>query len=54
MIFPKIFKGKHATHTDIVEIKTCHEVRVEFDKPCALQIDGETYLDVKSYSVSYH
>ena len=28
--------------------------RVEFDKPCALQIDGETYLDVKFYSVSYH
>ena len=54
MIFPKIFKGKHVAHTDIVEIKTCHEVRVEFDKPCALQIDGETYLDVKSYSVSYH
>ena len=54
IIFPKIFKGKHVAHTDIVEIKTCHEVSVEFDKPCALQIDGETYLDVKSYSVSYH
>lgn len=54
VIFPQIFKGKHISHTEIVEIKTGHEVRVEFDKPCALQIDGETYLDVKFYSVSYH
>lgn len=54
IIFPKIFKGKHITHTDIYEVKLGHEIRVEFDKPCALQIDGETYLDVKYYSVSYH
>lgn len=54
VIFPKIFKGKHVSHTDIYEVKTGHEIRVEFDKPCALQIDGETYLDVKFYSVSYH
>ena len=54
VIFPKIFKGKHITHTDIYEVKMGHEIRVEFDKPCALQIDGETYLDVKYYSVSYH
>ena len=53
-VFPSIFKGKHVSHKDIVEIKTGHEVRVEFDKPCALQIDGETYLNVKYYSVSYH
>ena len=54
IIFPKIFKGKHVVHTDIYEVKTGHEIRVEFDKPCALQVDGETYLNVKSYTVSYH
>lgn len=54
VIFPKIFTGKHISHTDIVTIKQGHEVKVEFDKPCALQIDGETYLNVKYYSVSYH
>ena len=54
VLFPQIFKGKHISHTEIIDIKTGHEVRVEFDKPCALQIDGETYLDVKFYSVSYH
>jgi hypothetical protein len=27
------------------------EVHVEFAKPCALQIDGETILNVTEYSV---
>ena len=54
MVFPKIFKGEHVSHKDIIEIKTGHEVKVEFDKPCALQIDGETYIGVTSYSVSYN
>ena len=53
MVFPSIFKGEHVSHKDIIEIKTGHEVKVEFDKPCALQIDGETYKGVTSYSVSY-
>ena len=54
MVFPSIFKGEHVSHKDIIEIKTGHEVSVEFDKPCALQIDGETYSNIKSYTVSYH
>jgi diacylglycerol kinase family enzyme len=54
VIFPKIFKGTHISHTDIYEVKLGHEIRVEFDKPCALQVDGETYLNVKYYTVSYH
>ena len=54
IIFPKIFKGLHVSHTDIYEVKKGHEIRVEFDKPCALQVDGETYLNVKFYTVSYH
>ncbi|WP_022931622.1 diacylglycerol/lipid kinase family protein [Treponema bryantii] len=53
MVFPSIFKGGHVSHKDIIEIKTGHEVKVEFDKPCALQIDGETYTNITSYSVSY-
>ena len=54
MVFPSIFKGEHVTHKDIIEIKTGHEIKVEFDKPCALQIDGETYTNITSYSVSYN
>ena len=54
MVFPSIFKGEHISHKDIIEIKTGHEICVEFDKPCALQIDGETYSNITGYSVSYN
>lgn len=56
MAFPSIFKGEHIKHTDFIEIIEGREVTVEFDKPCALQIDGETILDVSSYTarVSVH
>lgn len=53
MMFPKIFTGEHIKFTKFIEIRTGHEVTVEFDKPQALQIDGETVSGVTSYSVSY-
>ena len=49
--FPSIFKGEHVNHTDMVEVMKGREVTVEFDRPTALQIDGETILGVTSYSV---
>ena len=49
--FPKIFEGKHVNSTDVVKIVKGSEVHVEFDAPSALQVDGETYLDVTEYSV---
>lgn len=49
-VFPKIFKGKHVSHTDIFEMFTGKDVLVEFDRPVALQIDGETILGVTSYT----
>ena len=52
MIFPSIFKGEHVHHTEAVEVLRGHEITVEFDRPMALQIDGETVLNVSSYSVS--
>lgn len=48
-VFPKIFKGKHVTHTDIFKLFTGKSVEVEFDRPVALQIDGETVLGVTKY-----
>lgn len=51
--FPKIFSGDHIKFKKNVEIRTGHEITVEFDKPQALQIDGETVKNVTSYSVSY-
>lgn len=49
-IFPSIFKGKHINHTKVVEVKTGHKITVTFDRPVALQIDGETVLNVKTYT----
>ncbi len=52
MVFPSIFKGEHIKHPEMVETLRGHEITVEFDRPTALQIDGETVLNVTSYTVS--
>ena len=52
MIFPSLFKGEHIKHTKQVEILTGNEITVEFDRPVALQIDGETILGVSSYTAT--
>ncbi len=53
MAFPSIFKGEHITkHKDLINIFTGHKIMVEFDRPTALQIDGETIKNVSRYSVS--
>ncbi len=52
IVFPKIFKGEHIKKTKIVTILEAKNARVVFDKPCALQIDGETILDVSEYTIS--
>ena len=46
--FPSIFEGKHVDKkmTTVLEGKT---IKVSFDKPTALQIDGETILGVTEY-----
>lgn len=51
MVFPSIFKGEHVKHTEVVSVMKGREITVTFDRPCALQIDGETILDVTSYTV---
>lgn len=52
MVLPNIFKGEHVKEEKIVKIYKGHSVTVEFDKPTALQIDGETIRNVTSYSVT--
>ncbi len=51
MVFPSIFKGEHVKHKEMVEVLTGKDVTVEFDRPTALQIDGETVLNVSKYNV---
>lgn len=52
MIFLSLFKGEHIKHTKQVEVLTGNEITVEFDRPVALQIDGETILGVSSYAAA--
>ena len=49
--FPSIFKGEHIKHTEMGGVLTGREVTVKFDRPVALQIDGETVLNVREYTV---
>lgn len=49
--FPSIFTGDHVKKKDIVTTIVGKSVRVEFDRPVALQIDGETVLNVREYEV---
>ena len=50
-VFPSIFKGEHVKHTEMTAIHEGKEIKVEFDRPVALQVDGETILDVSEYSI---
>ena len=49
-IFPEIFKGTHVRHTKYIEVVKCDEVTVRFDRPCAVQIDGESIPNVTEYT----
>ena len=52
MIFPKLFKGEHLSHKKHITLLEGKNISVTFDRPCALQIDGETILGVTSYKAS--
>lgn len=51
LVFPKIFTGEHVKYTKMVDIREGKDITVEFSRPCALQIDGETVLNVKKYRI---
>jgi len=50
-VFPSIFKGEHVNNREMVDVLEGHKVSVRFDRPCALQIDGETVKGVQEYHV---
>ena len=52
LLFPSIFKGKHVKATQIVSVFKGHDIRVRFDRPTALQIDGEVFSGVTEYTVT--
>ena len=52
LAFPTIFKGEHVIkHKKLVDMHHGNEITVEFDRPTALQIDGETVRGVVKYTV---
>lgn len=50
-IFPSIFTGKHV-NSECVSVLSGRNVTVQFDQPRALQVDGETILNVSEYTVT--
>lgn len=50
--FPTLFTGKHPVFKKHVKIFSGHEITVAFDRPTALQIDGETILNVTEYTAT--
>ena len=51
-IFPSLFKGKHVNHKKVIAVHSGHEITVRFDEPRALQVDGETILNVTEYTTT--
>ena len=52
LLFPTIFKGNHVKVTKIVSVFKGHNMHVKFDRPTALQIDGEVFSGVDEYTVT--
>ncbi len=49
--FPRLYKGTHVKKKGWIYIATGKKIEVSFTEPCALQVDGEVFKDVLSYSV---
>ena len=50
MIFPSIFKGEHIKSKKFVTVLSGYNIKVAFDAPAPVQIDGETIKDVTEYT----
>lgn len=52
VVFLSIFKGEHVKHGEMVAVLSGRNIKVRFDEPRPLQIDGETVSGVREYSVT--
>lgn len=50
ILFPSLFKGEHIKKEKKVKVMSGKEIKVEFDKPQDVQIDGEIIRDVMEIS----
>ena len=51
LLFPSIFKGEHVKKAKHISVLSGNEITVRYDEPRALQIDGETIVNVSQYTV---
>lgn len=50
IMFPSLFKGAHVKYEKNVKVIKGKTITVKFDRPTALQVDGETILGVTEYT----
>ncbi|MCR5301615.1 MAG: diacylglycerol kinase family protein [Lachnospiraceae bacterium] len=51
LAFASVYKGNHIRYKSLVTELFGSDITIEFDRPTALQIDGETVTDVLKYEV---
>ena len=51
LVFSKIFTGEHLKKPKMCILHTGKDIKVSFDSPRAVQVDGETVLGVSEYTV---
>lgn len=51
-LFLTVFSGKHTMFKKIFDLRRGNHIEVEFDTPCAVNIDGEVVSGVTRYTVS--
>lgn len=51
-LFAKLFKGTHVKHKKYVTVLTGNQITVTFDHACAMQVDGDVYPAIRSYTVT--
>lgn len=51
-LFISVFPGLHVHLKGMFDVRYGNEVRVEFDRPCALNMDGEVISGVTSYTAT--
>ena len=49
-LFISVFSGSHVKLKSMFDIHFGKDIRVEFDRPCALNLDGEVHSGILSYS----
>ncbi len=51
-LFAKLFNGTHVKHKKYVTVLTGNQITVNFDRACAMQVDGDVYPETCTYTVT--